>query len=277
MRYLDIIAAKYYHEFEIHDDYSIAVLFSWMILLILGLGFGFSGYLAFEDLISSKQKHRVAFESYAVWLMMILEILFLWYAQHMVNLKRDRVNIKLGIEEHSKVKLEDKKRNWLKRELDARPNKFLNIAKNYRESIDLAQSYRSFYEAYWLNLPSRIYHSESRARVLSLFVFLFSITFLTVRSVDETGEGAKLLFELYGSGVLFSYLFSLALVAFIIFVAIESVVLCMYLIKVVFYNAIAPKSTNLMGLNLTRNYLIKELASLYIPENSDNTESVDYI
>lgn len=185
-----VIANRYYRDFE---DLSGYVSFrDWRVLglILSGACFVYS-CIGFVTGVTDRQSALIGFG-----FIVVSEILFLLFWFFTLSLRDKRVKAKFNKKySWNQSSLSRIKRRRLAELLGCPPQQFLEEAKVLDEILMLTEKYRGPFELTAEQLSQWIYSPESRARLLTLLVFLASA--VTVLSVREEANLSSI-FRFYG-------------------------------------------------------------------------------
>lgn len=112
------------------------------------------------------------------------------------------------------------KRKWLLKELGINSTEFFATAEQYEKMLKFYFERKTPYENYWQTFLSNLFSDSSKARILSLFIFLMSICFLLVLKGVTNSE---VFFEIFELNNLFTGFFLILFISFGLHVFIETV------------------------------------------------------
>jgi len=207
------IAYEYYFQFYSYSKYYQKLKYEFWGTLIFGVAFIFGIFVFIAETVYMKPEYF--FKSYSIWAVFALEGLFLYL---WAKLQRKRTNLVLDNKKYTSavLALVNKKKKWLKDEVGISDKDYFRYAKEFESMRDMCLRNKNTLEFDPKDLWQRIYDSNSKARILSLVVFLFSIMALvSIKSIP----GPEVIFEAF-SGLnwyqLLSLVFIYALMLFIV-------------------------------------------------------------
>ena len=217
MEQLFHIATRYYFAFESSKGLNFKMKRNWFFTIALAPLFLGMCFLTFYLLIiesSTTQK----------WLgiaaLFFSEFAFLFSFTSLQEKKKKLILEKHGEKSGDKRALFRAKRKWLLKELGIKSTEFFVTAEQYEKMLKYYFERKTPYENYWQTFFSSLFSDSSKARILSLFIFLMSICFLLVMKGVSDSE---VFFELLELNNLISGFFLILLFSFGLHVFIETV------------------------------------------------------
>lgn len=211
------IATKYYFAFESSKGLNSKMKWNWFFTISLAVIFLGMFCLIYYLLATGSSSTQKLSSSAGL---IISEVAFLLSFTSLQEKKKKLILEKNGEKGDGKRALFRAKRKWLLKEVGIKNTEFFETAEQYEKMLKYYFERKTPYENYWQTFFSNLFSDSSKARILSLFIFLISICFLLVmKGVSDS----KLFFELLEPNNLISGFFLILLFSFGLHVFIETV------------------------------------------------------
>lgn len=196
MKDLHTLAYRYYQAFYSYREH-VGLLSAYTFLVVVSFVFfigSLSCLLLFQQELASSVTKK-GLERFALG----SEILFIcsWVGVNYIKDRRAKKKVGKALKRDFKY-LKDAKRAWLESIIDMPRQDYLKLAKDLSDSLTLKERHRTSLGPSMQSIVRSIYDPESKARVVSLLIFLFSVTALTLmRAYDSESIPVSNLFEAY--------------------------------------------------------------------------------
>jgi len=160
--------------------------------------------------------------------MLFSEVLFLALLTKLQDAKRATIIKKYEGNLKDKFAILRVKRDWIIKNSGLKADEFFDVAEKFDKMLTLYQEKKTPYENYWANFPQKLFSESSKARVLSLIVFLMSICFLLL---TKGIKDSSIIIEIIQPDNLQDLLVLTLVVAFLLFIFIEAILGFFWFIK----------------------------------------------
>lgn len=216
MEQLYYMATKYYFAFESSKGLNKKMKLNWLFTVISASIFIWMCGLTYYLLVTESAKTN---QWFCIALLFISEFAFLFSFTSLQEKKKKLILEKHGAQGSDKRALFRAKRKWILKNLGIKRANFFDTAEQYEKMLKYYFERKTPYENYWHTFFSNLFNDSSKARILSLFIFLMSICFLLVMKGVSDSE---LFFELLEPNSLISGFFLILLFSFGLYVFIET-------------------------------------------------------
>lgn len=222
MKDLHALAYRYYQAFYSYREHiGLLSVYTFLVVVIFFIFIGSFVCLFFAQqdphpILTKVGLERVAFGS---------EILFIvvWLSVNAIKERRAKKKVGLALKRDFKY-LEDAKRAWLESIIDIPRRDYLRLAKELSDSLALTEKHRTSLGPSVKSIFRSIYDPDSKSRVVSLLIFLFSVaSLILMRAYDSESIPVSNIFEAYDQPK-----------DVILFIAITAVLLWLFMIALVY-------------------------------------------
>ncbi len=200
MKDFELLCSAYFRDFE---SYRIHIgLLSWRTLaLAISLAFFVLGSVHF-------------FRTNSAFLLLPSEIVLLTVWTTIDKYKNARILTRLNsCWESNFQKVSEARKEWLKRSINAPPSDYCKIANEISNAYKLRKEHKVSFSSSFSDILLFVFDPSSKARILSLIIFLFSlVSLLTLRSYEE----GNIPVEIFFSENFPQYIYFLLFLAFIL-------------------------------------------------------------
>ncbi|MGI9576530.1 hypothetical protein ACRYJU_20790 [Alloalcanivorax xenomutans] len=196
MKDFHTLAYHYYQTFYSYREH-IGLVSAYTLLVAVSFVFFIGGMVCF--LFYQEELASVVTERSMKLIALGSEILFIvtWAGVNLIKDRRVKSKVGLVLKRDFKY-LSDAKRAWLESIIDVPRQDYLKLAKELSDSLALKEKHRTYPAPSMQSFFRSIYDPDSKPRVVSLLIFLFSVTALIlIRSYNSESPPTSILFEVY--------------------------------------------------------------------------------
>ncbi len=215
MEQLFALANSYYFEFESYRRKISDLWLIWFLTILSAILFVGYTICVVSD-VHDLSKTNI-FLKKEPWVLLVFELVFLSLMNKLQEKKRILILKKHGESKDNPKSYLRIKRKWICENTGINNEEFFDVAKKFDEMHSLYLTRLGFFDNYGKNLIKRLYDSDSKPRILTLLIFLFSMVFLLLLKGISDNSTILSLFE-YESAkffVLYVIVFSILLFVFL--------------------------------------------------------------